>query len=76
MESLTRDSIVEHLTSYQLIRLSQHGFVNAKSTQTNLLEYMVKLTQLVDKGHSVDVVYCDFSKGCDVVPHKRLPAKM
>ena len=75
MESILRDSMVEHLTKYQLIRPSQHGFVNARSTQTNLLEYMEKLTSLVDEGHSVDVVYCDFSKGFDVVPHRRLLAK-
>ena len=36
---------------------------------------MEQLTRLVDEGHSVDVVYCDFSKGFDVVPHKRLLAK-
>ena len=75
MESIIRDTIVEHLTKYQFIRQSQHGFVNARSTQTNLLEYMEKLTKLVDEGHSVDVIYCDFSKGFDVVPHKRLLAK-
>ena len=39
MESIIRDSIVEHLTKHQLIRPSQHGFVNARSTQSNLLEY-------------------------------------
>ena len=75
MESITRDSIVDHLTKYQLIRSTQHGFVNARSTQSNLLEYMEKLSKLVDEGHNVDVVYCDFSKGFDVVPHKRLLAK-
>ena len=68
MESIIRDSIVEHLAMYQLIRPTQHGFVSGRSTQTNLLEYMEKLTALVDEGHSVDVVYSDFSKGFDVVP--------
>jgi hypothetical protein len=74
-ESIISDSIVEHLTRHRLIRSSQDGFVNARSTQTNLLEYMEKLTRLVDEGHSVDVIYCDFSKGFDVVPHRRLLAK-
>ena len=59
IESIIRDSIVEHLTKYQLIRSTQHGFVNGRSTQTNLLEYMEKLSKLVDEGHSVDVIYCD-----------------
>ena len=75
MESIIRDSIVEHLTMHKLIRSSQHGFVNARSTKTNLLEYMEKLTKLVDEGNSVDVIFCDFSKGFNVVPHRRLLAK-
>ena len=66
MESIIRDSIVDHVRRYQLIRSSQHGFVNARSPQDNLLEYMEKLTKLVDEGHSVDVIYCDFSIGFDV----------
>ena len=33
------------------------------------------LTKLVDEGHIVGGVYCDFSKGFDVVPHRRLLAK-
>ena len=32
MESIIRDNIVEHLTRYQLIRPSQHSFVNACSS--------------------------------------------
>ena len=52
------------------------GFVNAKSTQTNLLlEYMEKLTKLVDEGHSVNVIYCNFTKGFDVVPQSILLGK-
>ena len=47
------------------------AFVNAKSTQTNLLEYMEKLTKLL----SVNVIYCDFTKGFDVVPQRRLLGK-
>ena len=58
---MIRDNIFENLTRYQLMRPSQHGFVNSRSTQINLLEYMEKLSKLVDEGHSVDVVYCDFS---------------
>ena len=53
----TMESIItEHLAKYQLIRSSQHGFVNARGTQPNLLEYMEKVTKSVDEGHSVEVV--------------------
>ena len=42
---------------------------------TNLLEYLEELTRLVDEGHSVDVVYLDFAKAFDKVPHSRLVKK-
>ena len=31
-----------------------------------------KWTKIIDKGGAVDVIYCDFMKACDKVPHKRL----
>ena len=42
---------------------------------TNLLEYLEELSSLVDKGHAVDIVYLDFSKAFDKVPHQRLLLK-
>ena len=43
---------------------------------TNLVEYQDKLTRLVDQVHSVDVVYCDFTKAFDNVPNFRLVEKL
>ena len=43
---------------------------------TNLLGYLEVLTKLIDEGHSVDVVYLDFSKAFDKVPHARLIEKL
>ena len=75
MESLIRDKIVAHLERYSLIRASQHGFMVGRSTTTNMLVYMEALTKLLDEGHAVDVLYLDFSKAFDKVPHKRLLEK-
>ena len=75
MESVIRDAIVEHLSKHDLIRSSQHGFMAGRSTVTNLLAYMETLTKLVDDGHAVDVLYLDFAKAFDKVPHSRLLAK-
>lgn len=61
---------------YQLIKSSQHGFMNSKSCQTNLIEYLDTLTKLIDEGHDVDVLYLDFAKAFDKVPHQRLLQKM
>ena len=76
MESVIRDKIVSHLVSNNLLHSSQHGFWASKSCQTNLIEYMNTLTKLVDEGHSVDVIYLDFAKAFDKVPHMRLLKKL
>ena len=72
MESLIRDDIMQHLSINNLIFSSQHGFMARKSCLTNLLEYLETLTDLIDQGHSVDVIYLDFAKAFDKVPHARL----
>ena len=43
---------------------------------TKLLEYLESVTDLLDKGHNVDVFYLDFSKAFDRVPHQRLLVKL
>ena len=72
MESVIRDSIVEHLTSKSLLRQSQHGFMRGKSTVTNLLEYLEEMTNAIDRGEDIYVLYLDFSKAFDKVPIRRL----
>ena len=72
---MIRDKIAEHLERHSLIRPSQHGFLPGKATTTNLLVYMEALTKLIDQGHAVDVLYLDFAKAFDKVPHRRLLEK-
>ena len=76
LESLIHDNIITHLTNQQLIRLSQHGFMQHRSCLTNLLQYLETLTSLLDEGHNVDVFYLDLSKAFDRVPHERLLLKL
>ena len=59
-----------------MIKDSQHGFVSGRSCLTNLLVFLEKITQFVDKGYPVDVVYLDFSKAFNWVPHQRLLKKL
>ena len=71
-----RDAITDHLAANDIINPSQHGFMRKKSCTTNLLHFLEKLTSEVDAGNPVDVVYLDFAKAFDKVPHKRLLAKL
>ena len=76
MERVIKESLMLHLDRNKLLRHSQHGFVPKKSCTTNLLEYLEKVTQAVDEGKAVDVVYLDFAKAFDLVPRQRLMAKL
>ena len=46
-----------------------------KSTTTNLLEFRETLTSEQDQGRAMDVVYLDFAKAFDKIPHRRLLEK-
>ena len=72
MESILRDDIFVYLSQHNLNRSSEHGFMAGRSCLTNLLEFLEELTNLVDQGHAVDIVYLDFYKAFDMVPHRRL----
>lgn len=54
----------------------QHGFVKGRSCLTNLIEFFEEVTKMIDEGKAVDVVYMDFSKAFDKVPHGRLVQKV
>ena len=76
MEKILRDNIYKHLDKQGLIRNSQHGFMPGRSCLTNLLEFFEEVTREIDEGKAVDVVYMDFSKAFDKVPHGRLVKKV
>src|SRR5579864_8235140 len=76
MESILKDVIVGHLEKHELIRDSQYGFTQGRSCLTNLLEFLEEVTVNMDEGKPVDVIYLDFSKAFDKVPHQRLYRKL
>ena len=76
MESCLRDAVVEHLEKNGLINDTQHGFRAHRSCLTNLLEFLEDVTLAVDEGKPVDVIYLDFAKAFDKVPHVRLCCKL
>ena len=68
--------MMDILIKHKLINPTQHGFLKAKSCLTNLLCFLEEITKWVDDGSPVDVIYLDFQKAFDKVPHQRLISKL
>lgn len=54
----------------------QHGFIGKRSCFSNLLECMDRAYDILDQQDSLDIIYLDFMKAFDSVPHKRLISKL
>ena len=76
LETIIRDKLVKHLEENNLIRDTQHGFRHNRSCLTNLLDFFHDIINMYDEARAVDVIYLDFQKAFDKVPHKRLIQKL
>ncbi|PKU42732.1 rna-directed dna polymerase from mobile element jockey-like [Limosa lapponica baueri] len=76
MEQVILSSITSHIMGNQGIRPSQHGFMKGRSCQTNLISFYNKMIRLLDEGKAVDIIYLDFQKAFDTVPHRILVGKL
>lgn len=74
LESLICPYITWHINS--VLSDSQHGFVAARSTSTNLTDFVDELSLSMDNRIPVDVIYTDLSKAFDKVPHNILLQKL
>ena len=50
----------------------QYGFIKGRSTVLQLLKLLDDWTDKLEKGGQIDVIYTDFEKAFDRVPHYRL----
>ena len=76
LESIIADDMMSHLEHNKLILDSQQGFRSGRSCLTNLVDFFHDMFSIYDKSRAVDILYLDFRKAFDKVPHKRLMAKV
>ena len=67
LETLIKDWMRNHLNKYKLIKGSQHGFIKGSSCLTNLFEFYEAVSDWVDEGKAVVIVYLNFNKAFDKV---------
>ena len=72
MESIIRDHVIDHTTTNKLFSDKQFGFISGRSTTLQLLHVLTIWCEILDEGGTIDVIYCDFMKALDKVPHPRL----
>jgi len=76
MESIIRDYIMHFFFENSYLSNKQYGFIKGRSTVLQLLKIMDDWTTQLDSGGQIDVIYTDFAKAFDTVPHHRLLFKL
>ena len=76
LEKFIRQTMVNHMAENDLLTNDQHGFWSGRSCTTQLLSVIETWTDQLEKGIDIDVLYFDFSKAFDMVPHRRLLSKL
>ena len=67
---------MEHFKVNNLFNDNQYGFIKGRSTNLQLLSVLDKWTKDLDDGGQIDIIYTDFEKAFDKVPHRRLISKL
>ena len=73
-QKLVRRHIIDHAEGS--VTRDQHGFIGGRSCTSNLLEAFDTIIDMMDEGLPVDILYFDFRKAFDTVPHHRLLVKL
>ena len=76
LESMIRDAIYDNLHVNNVLCNGQFGFRSGRSCNLKLLETPKEWSCMFDKGEGCNILYLDYSKAFDTVPHERLLEKL
>ena len=76
MERIIVTNMYRFCAQHNIIPKTQHGFMPGRSVVTNLLTCINDWTLALNNNHPIDVIYLDFSKAFDKVPHAALLLKL
>ena len=76
LEKIIRRVVNSHMNNNNLYSKHQHGFLEGRSTTSQLLEYLEYAVECIEQDYPLDVIMLDFMKAFDSVPHQRLLIKL
>jgi len=76
MEHLITDYIRDFLNQNNILFSGQHGFRPLFSCDSQLATLIQYLSSILDSKGQADVIFLDFSKAFDIVPHDKLVQKL
>ena len=76
MERIVNEKVMQHLIHNNILCTQQHGFTSGRSCLTNLLTTLEDCSRNLDDKVPTDIIYLDFAKAFDTVPHARLCHKL
>ena len=75
-EHIVVSSMLSHLEEHGIVNPDQHGFHKHLSTETQLIQAIHDWANTINDKVQTNVLFLDFSKAFDIVPHKRLMMKL
>ena len=76
LETIIKTHLMDLLESNHLLSDVQHGFRSGRSCELQLLRVVNHWIDCIDTGKDIDILYLDFQKVFDKVPHKHLIHKL
>src|SRR5437867_13291902 len=68
--------MIDYFLSNKLFNEYQYGFIKGRSVVLQFLKIIDDWLVNLENGNQIDVIYTDFEKAFDKVPHKRLLMKL